>query len=54
MGFVSWGTVRVGLLLVLTLPFSTGDTDPRDGKVLKYLSSCLHHFFFFVFGGGGT
>ncbi|TYG97289.1 hypothetical protein ES288_A10G026800v1 [Gossypium darwinii] len=41
MGFVSWGIVRVGLLLVLTLPFSTGDTDPRDVSAINRLYTSL-------------
>ncbi|KAK8989311.1 hypothetical protein V6N11_063743 [Hibiscus sabdariffa] len=41
MGFLSWGTVSVGLLLVLTLPFSAGTTDPRDVSAINSLYAYL-------------
>ncbi|XVF25868.1 hypothetical protein REPUB_Repub13aG0250900 [Reevesia pubescens] len=41
MGFVSWGMVCVGLLLVFTLPFSAGITDPRDVSAINSLYTSL-------------
>ncbi|XWS19545.1 hypothetical protein CRYUN_Cryun31cG0024700 [Craigia yunnanensis] len=41
MGFVSWGMLCVGLLLVLTVPFSAGITDPRDVSAINSLYTSL-------------
>ncbi|XWS12708.1 hypothetical protein CRYUN_Cryun37aG0113400 [Craigia yunnanensis] len=41
MGFASWGMVCVGLLLILTVPFSAGITDPRDVSALNSLYTSL-------------
>ncbi|XVF27692.1 hypothetical protein REPUB_Repub14bG0130800 [Reevesia pubescens] len=41
MGCVSWGMVCVGLLLVLTLPFSAGITDPRDVSAINSFYTSL-------------
>ncbi|XVF40559.1 hypothetical protein PTKIN_Ptkin01aG0123400 [Pterospermum kingtungense] len=41
MGFASWGMVCVGLLLVLTVPFSAGITDPRDVSAINSLYASL-------------
>ncbi|XP_022724034.1 protein STRUBBELIG-RECEPTOR FAMILY 3-like [Durio zibethinus] len=41
MGFASWGMVCVWLLLVLTVPFSAGMTDPRDVSAINSLYTSL-------------
>ncbi|KAE8719836.1 STRUBBELIG-receptor family 3, putative isoform 2 [Hibiscus syriacus] len=41
MRFLSWGIVSVGLLLVLTLPFSAATTDPRDVSAMNSLYASL-------------